>query len=178
MRVNDEQAVRIRTELRDGDLGRIVALHGEIYSREAEGFGLRFEAFVARTIAEFVLDNEARGRVWQAEAGDRLLACCAIAHRDEDLAQLRWVLARPEVRGRGLGRRLVEDAIAYCRFRGFRAVFLETTAGLVASRRLYESLGFRETSRTQENLWHGEGTLVRMQLELELAESRRSADRG
>ena len=53
---------RIRTELRCGDLGRIIALHGEVYE-PLGGYGLRFEAFVARTIAEFILDNDARDRV-------------------------------------------------------------------------------------------------------------------
>jgi N-acetylglutamate synthase-like GNAT family acetyltransferase len=158
--------IAIRTDLRCGDLGRIVALHGEIYEREAEGFGLRFEAFVARTIAEFVLDNASRGRVWLAERGDELVGCCAIAHRGEALAQLRWVLARPEVRGVGLGRRLVEASLDYCREEGVERVFLETTDGLEASRRLYDSLGFRLVSETREELWDGEATLIRMALDL------------
>lgn len=158
--------IGIRTNLRCGDLGRIIELHGEIYEREAEGFGLRFEAFVAKTIAEFVLDNDSRGRVWLAEQDGRLMACCAIAHREGGLAQLRWVLARPEVRGIGLGRRLVEESLAYCRSQGFRGVFLETTDGLEASRRLYDSLGFRLVSETLEPLWDGEGVLIRMELGL------------
>ncbi len=156
----------IRSRLRCGDLGRIVALHGEIYDREAEGYGLRFEAFVARTIAEFVLDNSARGRVWLAERGGELMACCAIAHRGEALAQLRWVLARPEVRGIGLGRRLVEQSVDYCREQGIERIYLETTDGLEASRRLYDSLGFRLVSETREELWDGEGVLIRMELDL------------
>jgi N-acetylglutamate synthase-like GNAT family acetyltransferase len=158
--------IRIRTALRCGDLGRIVALHGEIYEREAEGFGLRFEAFVARTIAEFVLDNASRGRVWLAERGGELVGCCAIAQRGDALAQLRWVLTRPEVRGVGLGRRLVEDSLVYCREQGMQRVFLETTGGLEASRRLYDSLGFRLVSETREELWDGEATLIRMELDL------------
>lgn len=160
------EGIAVRTELRCGDLGRIVALHGEIYEREAEGFGLRFEAFVARTIAEFVLDNAACGRVWLAERQGELMACCAIALRGDGLAQLRWVLARPEVRGAGLGRRLVERSLDYCRERGVRQVYLETTGGLEASRRLYDSLGFRLVSETREELWDGEGTLIRMELDL------------
>jgi GNAT superfamily N-acetyltransferase len=82
------------------------------------------------------------------------------------VAQLRWVLARPEVRGIGLGRRLVEESLGYCRRRGLRRVFLETTGGLEASRRLYDSLGFRLVSETREELWAGEGTLIRMELDL------------
>ena len=100
-----KDGIDIRHELRCGDLGRIVTLHGECYE-PLPGFGLRFEAFVARTIAEFVLDNEANGRVWLAERGETLVGCTAIALRDDDRAQLRWVLVDPSARGIGLGRRL------------------------------------------------------------------------
>lgn len=48
--------ITIRHDLRPGDLGRIVSLHGEAYE-PLGGYGLRFEAYVARTVAEYVLDN-------------------------------------------------------------------------------------------------------------------------
>ena len=169
MAAGREQQVHIRTGLRDGDIGRLIALHGEVYANEAKNFGLRFEAMVARTVAEFVLDNDARGRVWLAESNERLVACCAIVLRGGAQGQLRWVLARPEVRGTGLGRRLVEGALDWCRAQGVQSVYLETTDGLAASRALYESIGFRETMRSTEALWRGEQTLIRMELELEEA---------
>ena len=42
--------ITIRHELRPGDLGRIVSLHGEAYE-PLGGYGLRFEAYVGQTIA-------------------------------------------------------------------------------------------------------------------------------
>ena len=45
--------IKIRHELRCGDLGRIIALHGVVYE-PLGGFGLSFEAYVAKTIAEYV----------------------------------------------------------------------------------------------------------------------------
>ena len=42
--------ISVRKELRGGDLGRVIALHGECYDM-LPGFGLPFEAFVARTVA-------------------------------------------------------------------------------------------------------------------------------
>ena len=56
-RPRDIAGIRIRDELRCGDLGRIITLHGVAYEPMV-GFGLRFEAYVAKTIAEYVLDNE------------------------------------------------------------------------------------------------------------------------
>ena len=156
--------------MRCGDLGRIVTLHGECYE-QLPGFGLRFEAYVAKTIAEYILDNEGQGRVWLAERGDSLVGCTAIALREHDRGQLRWVLVDPEARGIGLGRELVETALAYCRDKGCVEVFLESTDGLPESQALYDKLGFELTSSVEAKLWSGTRTLIRMHKKMESAPS-------
>jgi GNAT superfamily N-acetyltransferase len=157
--------ISIRTDLRPGDLGRIISLHGEVYD-PLGGYGLTFEAFVGRTIAEFVLDNNARGRIWLAERGDRLVGCTAIVLRDGDRGQLRWVLVDPSARGRGIGKQLVGSAMDYCREEGCESVFLETTDGLPESQALYEKLGFAVTSESVEELWDGPRPLIIMEMDL------------
>jgi len=157
--------ISIRTDLRPGDLGHIISLHGEVYD-PLGGYGLTFEAFVGRTIAEFVLDNNARGRIWLAERGDRLVGCTAIALRDGNRGQLRWVLVDPSARGRGIGKQLVHSAMDYCREENCKRVFLETTDGLPESQTLYENLGFVVTSESVEELWDGPRPLIIMELDL------------
>ena len=157
--------ISIRTDLRPGDLGRIISLHGEVYD-PLGGYGLTFEAFVGRTIAEFILDNNARGRIWLAEQGGRLVGCTAIALRDGDRGQLRWVLVDPSARGRGIGKQLVGSAMDYCHEEGCESVFLETTDGLLESQTLYEKLGFAVTSETVEELWDGPRPLIIMEMDL------------
>ena len=117
--------ISVRDELRPGDLGRIVALHGKCYEA-LPGFGLAFEAYVARTVAEYILDSGAKGRIWIAENDDQIVGCTAIVLREENRGQLRWVLVDQSMRGIGLGRRLVNTAIQYCRDNGCKKVFLET----------------------------------------------------
>lgn len=157
--------IQIRHDLRPGDLGRIISLHGEVYD-PLGGYGLTFEAFVGRTIAEFVLDNNARGQIWLAERGDRLIGCTAIALRDGNRGQLRWVLVDPSARGRGIGKQLVYSAMDYCREEGCESVFLETTDGLPESQALYETLGFAVTSESVEELWDGPRPLIIMEMSL------------
>jgi len=164
------EGLKLRHELQPGDLGRMIALHGQVY-RQWPGFGLEFEAFVARTVAEFGLENRFNGRIWLLERGlDQdagLAGCCAIAFRSKRLAQLRWVLLQHQLHGSGLGRRMVEIALDYCRDSGVERVFLETTDGLEASGALYRKLGFRETSNRVVTMWSGPRPLIRMELKLQ-----------
>lgn len=155
----------VRNELRAGDLGRIIALHGECYAA-LPGFGLTFEAYVARTVAEYILDAGAKGRIWIAERDGRLVGCTAIVLRDENRGQLRWVLVDQSARGLGLGKRLVNNALQFCRENGCKEVFLETTDGLPESQALYDALGFEIVSHESEILWDGVRPLIHMKLEL------------
>src|SRR5262245_44775883 len=105
--------ITLRHDLRPGDLGAVVALHGKIYAREY-GFDATFEAYVAGPLAEFVRANQPRDRLWLAEANGELVGCIAIVEAAEKVAQLRWYLVSPAARGQGLGKRLLNEAIAYC----------------------------------------------------------------
>ena len=161
----DISNIQIRDKLRCGDLGRIITLHGVVYE-PLGGFGLSFEAYVAKTIAEYVLDNESRGRVWLAERDNDLVGCVAIAEREQNSGQLRWVLVDSATRGFGLGRRLVTLALDHCVERGLDSVCLETTDGLPESMQLYEKLGFELLSTETAELWDGPRKLIKMILRL------------
>jgi len=157
--------IRIRSDLRAGDLGRVIELHGKAYDA-LPGFGLPFEAFVAQTIAEYMLNAGAKGRLWLAEHGEQLVGCTAIVLRDSQVGQLRWVLVDQSARGLGLGGRLVDAALAYARDKGCRSIVLETTDGLPESQALYEKLGFRIIHHGSEELWDSVRPLIKMQLDL------------
>ena len=88
------------------------------------GYGLRFEAYVAQTIADFVLRDNAKGRIWLAERSATLVGCAAIALRENDAGQLQWVVVDPAESGEGLGTNLVALALAYCREQGWCSVYL------------------------------------------------------
>ncbi|NCF74400.1 MAG: GNAT family N-acetyltransferase [Gammaproteobacteria bacterium] len=157
--------IDIRHELQAGDLGRIVALHGECYD-SLPGFGLAFEAFVARTLSDYVLDTGANGRIWLAERDGQLVACTAIVLREDQQAQLRWVLVDPTARGIGLGKKLLNRAIEFSRDNACTDIVLETTNGLPESQQLYDSLDFKVISNEPEPLWDGVRPLILMQLHL------------
>jgi GNAT superfamily N-acetyltransferase len=135
----------VRHDLRPGDMGRVIAMHGVRYTEEY-GFDHGFEAYVAETVAEFGrLVRPGLDRLWVAERDGRLVGSIAILGREDGAAQLRWFLVDPDVRGHGLGRRLIDESLAFCRTAGYRSVYLWTVNGLDAAARLYVAAGFQKT---------------------------------
>ena len=164
-----DRTIRIRHELKPGDLGMVVHLHGVIYAREY-GLDTSFEPYVAKPLVDCVLDGT--GRVWIAEDTDRIVGSIAMVDAGEGIGQLRWFLLVPEVRGSGLGRRLLEAALAYGRERGFLRIFLWTFADLEGARRLYERADFKVTETKTGLIWGAERTELRMEMELGAAGGR------
>lgn len=60
-------------------------------------------------------------------------------------ATIARLAVRPSERGRGIGRALLREAIAYAATSGARAITLSTQEDNATSRRLYRSEGFRES---------------------------------
>ncbi|KAB2846966.1 MAG: GNAT family N-acetyltransferase [Hyphomicrobiaceae bacterium] len=163
----NEQApaeIAIRTSLAPGDVGMIVHLHGVIYAREY-GLDHTFEPYVARPLSDFVLAGSGAGRIWIAESGNRMLGSIAIV-RSGDEAQLRWFLLVPEARGKGLGGRLLREALGYCRAEGFASVYLWTFDELAEALALYRKHGFSVTERNTSPRWGRERTELKMELKL------------
>jgi ribosomal protein S18 acetylase RimI-like enzyme len=159
-------AVTVRTSLRPGDLGAVVHLHGTVYAREY-GFDPTFEAYVAGPLAEFVRAGSARERLWVAEQDGRVVGCVGIVAAAPETAQLRWFLVDPAARGAGLGRRLLGEAVAFCKACGYGTVVLWTVSALTAAAHLYRSAGFRKVEERPGRVWGAD--VVEEKYELRLA---------
>jgi len=109
---------------------------------------------VASGLAEFALSYDPEwSRLWVLDRENEIVGSIAIVHRTPQEAQLRWVLLHPEVRGLGLGRRLLAEAVAFCRASGYREVFLWTVDDLSLARKLYREQGFELEEEHRHPIW-------------------------
>jgi DNA-binding MarR family transcriptional regulator/GNAT superfamily N-acetyltransferase len=146
------KAIMYRDELKPGDLGYLIYLHGKLYAAES-GYTLEFEGYVAKTFYEFVEHyDHVNDKIWLASYNDEIVASIAILKRSKDEAQLRWFLVHPMFRGTGVGRKLLETALSYCAQR-FRRVYLLTADTQHKAIAMYQKAGFTLTSSTAVEQW-------------------------
>jgi DNA-binding MarR family transcriptional regulator/GNAT superfamily N-acetyltransferase len=138
---------------RPGEIGHIIARHGEFYVGEL-GYPASFEHIVVQAFGEFLSGfAPPRDRIFVAVRGDRFLGSIAVKGRPEATSQLRFLLVEAEARGRGLGRRLVRSVIDHARRSGERRIVLDTASDLAAARALYAAHGFQRTASTAGERW-------------------------
>jgi DNA-binding MarR family transcriptional regulator/GNAT superfamily N-acetyltransferase len=126
-----------------GDMGWVVERHAALYF-EQDGWGAAFEALIAQIVKDFLANfDAARERCWIAEIDGRRAGCVFVVKEGKTRAKLRLLLVEPWARGSGLGRRLVEECIAFARDKGYRKMVLWTHAHLVAARAIYRKTGFK-----------------------------------
>jgi peptidyl-dipeptidase Dcp len=140
--------ILIRTELRPGDIGYVIYLHGSLYGKEY-GYGIQFESYVAKGLCEFYENYDpARNRVWVCEHDHRMIGFLLLMDRGET-AQLRYFLIEPEYRGIGLGTKLLNLYMEFLRRCGYTGSYLWTTHELSTAAFLYKRLGFQLTQEKE-----------------------------
>ena len=94
-----------------------------------------------------------RDRLWVAERDGRIIGSVAIVAASPQTAQLRWFLVDPNERGAGLGKRLLDEAVTFCKGCGYGAVILWTVSALAAAAHLYRRAGFEKVEERPGRLW-------------------------
>ena len=158
-----DPSLGMRHDLHPGDIGYIIYMHGIFHALE-QGWDHTFEVYVAVPLAEFAQSKSSREKIWILEEGDRIAGSVAIVKRTEEEAQLRWLLLEPEIRGRGIGKWLVEEALDFSRISGYESIFLWTVETLYIAANLYRSVGFVQRERLTHEIWGSTVTEVKYEL--------------
>lgn len=160
-----ESYITLRHDLRPGDVGYITYLHGILYAPQ-QNWDHTFDSYVAIPLAEFAKRSSSKERIWIVESGGRIGGSVAIVEFSQEEAQLRWLLLHPNLRGQGLGHRLVDEAVAFARMAGYSTIFLWTVDSLPTAAGLYKSVGFQEKEKVTHELWGSFVTEVKYELAL------------
>lgn len=130
---------------RIGDLGWLIHRQGVLYNRQF-GWNGEYEALIAgiyRDFAETPADAPPH-QLWIAERAGRIVGSIFVMASDRpNTAQLRMLYVEPDQRGNGLGRTLVDTAVAFARESGYARMRLWTHTIQASARRIYEAAGFR-----------------------------------
>jgi GNAT superfamily N-acetyltransferase len=138
-----------------GSIGRITELHATYYKQHWD-FDLFFESKVAMELSEFLNRfNSVHDGFWLAMIAEKIVGGVAIDGSEAKTsgARLRWFIVDSEYQGRGVGQRLLKEAIAFCTRANTRCVYLHSFAGLDAARHVYEKFGFMLREEKQDKTW-------------------------
>ena len=142
-----------RRELREGDAEAIVELHERIYAAE-HGMGPAFVEGVRSSLADALRRGWPEGGgAWLVDGEDGLAGSLGLTAEGDGLGKIRWVLLHPDLRGLGLGKRLIAEAVAEARRLGFRRLELHTFGALRGAAAIYKSQGFRVVSEEETEMW-------------------------
>ncbi|MEN0052522.1 MAG: GNAT family N-acetyltransferase [Mucilaginibacter sp.] len=157
--------ITLRNTLLPGDLGYIAYVHGDLYAKEC-GYGLNFEAYVLKGLNDFAREYDAlKDKVWICEHDNKIVGFLVAQHRDNTM-QLRYFIFLPEYRGIGLGKKLMNEFIAFMRATGTQCAYLWTTNEQYSAITLYERYGFKLTEEKPSNSFDKE--LIERKYELVL----------
>lgn len=67
-----------------------------------------------------------------------------LAGGEKEVCELRKMYVLPAARGKGIGKRLLENCLESAKSLGYRTCYLETLAEMTEARRLYERNGFQQ----------------------------------
>jgi DNA-binding MarR family transcriptional regulator/GNAT superfamily N-acetyltransferase len=126
-----------------GDMGWVTSANAAIYAQEY-GWDITYEALVAKITAEFIENfDPKRERCWIAELDGERVGSVFVVKKTDAIAKLRLLILDPKARGRGLGRRLVQECLRFAKSAGYSSMTLWTQSILTAARAIYAREGFR-----------------------------------
>ena len=113
-------------------------------------------------LAAGYLADGAESGFWVAEVDGTIVGMIGLLKTGENAAELRRLRVDPDHRRRGIGRRLLEQALLFCQQRDYLKVVLDVRIDGEPAIRLFETFGFKH-SRTRDL---GGRTLLEFYLDL------------
>lgn len=101
------------------------------------------------TLRESYFSNDGKSGFWVADYETQILGMIGVQQGGENTAEIRRLRVHPGFRRQGVGTRLMEQAITFCRDHAYLKVILDTRIEREPAIRLFEKFGFT-LSRTRD----------------------------
>ena len=115
------------------------------------GISLCFQGFAEELATLPGAYARPRGRLLLARVAGMPAGCGALRPLADGDAEMKRLYVRPDYRGMGLGRMLAECIVDDARAMGYRALKLDTLPAMGEAQALYESLGFVDCDKYNDN---------------------------
>jgi ribosomal protein S18 acetylase RimI-like enzyme len=155
----------LRHHLDPDDAAAIAEVHRAVYCEEY-GLNHDFVDEVERDVRYATTRGwPEAGAVWLAELDGRVAGSMALTFEGQNadgvfVGQLRWFALELELRGSGLGRRLLEELLETAEDQGIDQLELDTFSELRAAAHLYRAYGFTLVAERERFGWRRDGGAV------------------
>jgi len=145
--IQNPDAVIIRAAT-NADRDRVIALVSGVLSEFNLPFDLESKDSDLKDLEQSYLRSGGTFEVLENPNGN-LLGTYGLFRLDRETCELRKMYFVPEIRGLGLGRRVLERAVDHARGLGYQRIVLETISVLKDAIRLYTRFGFAPIAGAQ-----------------------------
>lgn len=142
-----------------GLLSRIIEMQAKFYHR-FYNFGLAYEIKLANELADFLKHyNPQKDVLLYAVSEEEIIGSITIKGINDDCeqAQLIWYIMDEDFIGYGVGGKLIQKALDFCKEAHYQKIFLWTFKGLNLAENLYLKNGFSLKAEKENHEW---GTLL------------------
>ena len=139
-------SIEIRPYLPEDQPGVIAAVKA---AYDSLGYTMDFSEF-DRDLADVPgTYQDSGGEFWVAEDEGLVAGCVGVTRESAEVCELHRLYLLPTLRGKGLGRRLIETVIEWCRGQGCRELVLWSDIRFETAREVYIRCGFSPTQKTR-----------------------------
>lgn len=140
-----EETTLVLRSSRVGEIGWLIHRQAVLYHLE-QGWNGEFETLITRIYADFeAAPSTPPKQLWVAEIEGEVAGSVFVLPAEdgeEGTAQLRMLYVEPMFRGRGVGGRLVAEAVSFAKMSGYKRIMLWTQDCLASARSIYQKAGF------------------------------------
>ncbi|MEO0471474.1 MAG: GNAT family N-acetyltransferase [Bacteroidota bacterium] len=118
---------------------------------ENRGFDAALDGFEMELAQLPIRYGPPKGCFLLAQQGHEIHGCVAFRSLSDSVCEMKRMYVRPVARGQGIGRSLLIELLQQAAEAGYGIMRLDTHPSMLTAQALYQSLGFREIGRYNQN---------------------------